>query len=111
MTDDAFGCGLLPDRLKHHLGHFGIDADSMTAIARRKPFASCINLNYVGLLVGHVAVNTISDHPRSKFSRHLTVARFVALQALPRKLNQISFLLMHIVAGRTGHFRAGAKTL
>src|SRR3989475_744190 len=70
-----------------------------------------IDLDRVGSLVGHVAVDAGSDHARADLGSHRMLAGLMTCEALARERSQVSLRSMDVVARGAGHRRAGAKAL
>src|SRR2546425_2152939 len=70
-----------------------------------------IDLDRVGLLVGHVAVDAKAHHSRSDLLGHGVLTGLMTRQALFRKPRHVALRSMDVVAGRARHRWTGAKTL
>src|SRR2546425_10298231 len=70
-----------------------------------------IDLDRVGLLVGHVAVDAKAHHSRSDLLGHGVPTGLMTSQALFREPRHITLRSMDVVAGRARHRWTGAKAL
>src|SRR2546425_8978202 len=68
-----------------------------------------IDLDRVGLLVGHVAVDAKAHHSRSDLLGHGVLTGLMTRQALFRKPRHVALRSMDVVAGRARHRWPGAK--
>src|SRR2546427_7676244 len=89
----------------------GIDADGVAAKAQRRLSRRRSDLDRVGSLVGHVAVDAGSDHARTDLGRHRMLAGLMTCEAFARERSQVSLRSMDVVARGAGHRCAGAKAL
>src|SRR5712692_513907 len=102
---------LLLARLQDRRGDLGIDADGVVAKAQGRLCRGRIDLDRVGSLVRHVAVDAGSDHARTDLGSHRMLAGLMTCEALGRERSQVSLRSMDVVARGAGHRRAGAKAL
>jgi len=58
-----------------------------------------LDADQLGLLIGHVAVETLLHRVHSGFPSLFALIDLVTLKAPLSQLSQVSFLLVHIVAG------------
>ena len=59
----------------------------------------CLDADQLELLIGHVAVKTLLHQVHSGLTSLFALVDLVTLKAPPSQLSQVSFLLVHIVAG------------
>lgn len=77
----------------------GIDTDRVIAIRNGIPCRRCLDADQLGLLIGHVAVKTLLHRVHSGLPSLFALIDLVTLKAPLSQLSQVSFLLVHIMAG------------
>ena len=76
-----------------------IDTDVVIPIWNGILCRRCLDADQLGLLIGHVAVKTLLHKVHSGLPSLFALIDLVTLKAPPSQLSQVSFLLVHIVAG------------